>query len=116
MIQDKEELKKLFKKGLAVLLSCTMVGTMFVGCSKQKDTMLEDTILYKAQVMTVDRDPIIVTPTSTISTRGSNYCYRGSHYKDVVTGTVYHVLNFTTEEAQLMIENSQKKETLRMKM
>lgn len=77
-----------------------MMGTM-VGCGKQKTSLLEDTVLEEAQVMTIDEEPIIVTP------KYYSKCMYCKHYKDVVTGTFYHVSNFTTEEAQLLIENSQ---------
>lgn len=102
----KKDKKKIAKKGIAVLLAGTMIGTMFVGCSKQKRALLEDTILDGAQVMTVDEEPIIVTPKYQYTENGE--CRNGKHYKDVVTGTIYHVSKFTTEEAQLIIQNSQK--------
>ncbi len=35
MKKDKKEIKKITKKGLAILLAGTMVGTVFAGCNKQ---------------------------------------------------------------------------------
>lgn len=106
MKKDNELMKKIVKKGTVLLLAGTMIGTIFTGCTKQKNTVLEGTLLYEAQVMTVGGETIIVTP------RGNYFsdkqCFKGAHYKDVITGTVYQINDFTTEEAELLVENSQK--------
>lgn len=104
MKPDNELMKKMVKKGVAVLAAGTLIATALTGCTKQdkpKNAVLEGTILEQAQVMIVGEEPIIVTPVAAD-------CSSGSHYKDVVTGTVYQITKCTTEKAELMIESSQK--------
>lgn len=94
MKKDKKEIKNITKKGLAVLLAGTMIGTMFAGCSK--NAYLTDTDLESAMVMVIDDDTLVVEPIG-------NHYYGGykcgsKHYKDAITGNLYHVSPYTSEE------------------
>lgn len=97
MKKDKKEIKNVTKKGLAVLLAGTMMGTMFAGCSKAH---LANTTLENAMIMTVDDETLIVEPIGEHTYYDDILLYECSdkHYKDIITGNLYHVSDYTGEE------------------
>lgn len=96
MKKDKKEIKNVTKKGLAVLLAGTMMGTMFAGCSK---ALLTNTTLENAMIMTVDDETLIVEPIGKHTYHDILWCEcSDKHYKDIITGNLYHVSDYTGEE------------------
>ncbi len=95
MKKTKKENKKILKKGIALALAGTMIGTVFVGCSKKN--LLEDTLLNDTEVVYVDDQPLIMS---------YNYSYDscdGKHYKDIISGRVYHVANENAEGTEICV-------------
>lgn len=94
MKKDNELKKKLVKKGVAVLVAGTLIATVFTGCGK-RGALLEDTILEKSAVVYVDDQPLVM----------SYYPYsdncNGKHYKDIVSGEIYHVKNENYEGTEI---------------
>lgn len=95
MKKDNELKKKLVKKGVAVLVAGTLIATVFTGCGK-KEALLEDTILERTVVVYVDDQPLVMS-----------YYYprydkcTGKHYKDIVSGEIYHVENENYEGTEI---------------
>lgn len=97
MKKDKKEIKNITKKGLAVLLAGTMIGTMFAGCSK--NAYLTDTDLENAMVMIIDDETLVVESVGGHFYGGiQGYRCSDKHYKDVITGNLYHVSPYTSKE------------------
>lgn len=49
MKKDKKEIKKITKKGIAVLLAGTMIGTVLVGCSNEEQEQKETQVISEEQ-------------------------------------------------------------------
>ncbi len=94
MEKDRELKKKLVKKGVAVLLASTMIGTVFTGCAKK--SLLEETILDGTEIVYVDDQPLIM---SYFYPRGAKCA--GKHYKDIVSGKIYHIKNENNDDNEV---------------
>lgn len=101
---NKEKIKEISKRGTAIFLAGTLVCIITTGCNK-KESLFEDTILEEAQVMEYDDNVFVVVPTQTKQTGYSRLC-RNKHYKDIVTGTIYHVLRYSTKSAEKRIKEN----------
>ena len=83
--------KNILKKGAAVLLAATMIGS-FSGC-KSKDSVLADTVLEKGSIVYVDDEPIIMVNIDGTYKHHLNKPCKGYHYEDIITGQKYHIPN-----------------------
>lgn len=83
--------KNVLKKGTAVLLATTMIGS-FSGC-KSKDSVLADTVLEKGAIVYVNDEPIIMVNIDDTYKHHLNKPCKGYHYEDIITGQKYHIPN-----------------------
>lgn len=87
-LKNGNKVKTITKKGLAVLLATTMIGTVFAGCSK--NSLFDDTLLENAQVMYINNQDTNTTE-PVIVYKYHNTCSTGEHYKSVISGNAYHI-------------------------
>lgn len=86
------------------------MASLLAGCGNEKDNenkkaILEGMALEKSMIMMVDGETLIARPCEKdeVKINCLTSCPQ-SHYKDVITGSIYHVIPYTTSEVNKDIE------------
>ena len=94
-------LGKGFKKITPFVLAGTIMATMAAcGKEEEKDNILAGTILENTIVATTD-DGNVYLVEETINNRTSNECKDSFHYKDVISGNYYHLMEDENDKCTL---------------
>ncbi len=91
------------KKGTQTILSIALVGTTILNgvlflYSKKDKPILKAEDLSTTRIMYIDEEAVIIKPAEIF--KSGYLCMKGHHYKDILSGDIYHVTNYSKNDIE----------------